>query len=1518
MMSRHLCLVLLIILITPIVISSTSLTNAKPSSSPIDKARLAEKILNMISMNNIMEHVRELSTHGSRFTGYEGYEWNVKYVYKYLSKELGLNTWIWSYKALVPYDINSTLTITYPERRTFRVYALLPNLIQTCRTPGGIEGKLVYVGKGEVKDFRGIDVRNNIVLMDYNSKSNWMYAMNLGAKAVVFIEPDLTLRGEGDYKSLEVPIKFPRVYIKKEDAKYLLSLLAKGEVRARLNVNMYWREVEVKNVFAFIPGSVGAKSNYTILLAAHLDAYGIVPALTRGVDESCSPAALLEIARILKELKPYWHVLIGFFSGQPLGMAGVRYFANEIFFEHWNQPKYANGSRGPIGIMGDQIRLVLSLDFSSDSPAIALVTTGTFLGGIDWTAGRAPGRIEPFEKYIKHRIGGEERHRRVRLGQREYWEYIYTIAGREYKVYFELETFERHGLPSQVNHISEIFINTGISAVTFFTAHSARVFWETPIQKLDMVNPEMLRPQVELASMIIGILSKDEEAEDMLGDIMHDHRRTAPLGLALLRGKVRYYNYSKQWYDNRWDLVLDRGDFIIAYLRLSTTRFGYRHHFVVKANSTGDFIIPGLKPSGWGIGEHPYRILAFVINNETGNIKWAPDYGTYGTRLWPYGPVFSLSSDSECSGKKPVNIVLFKCGTIVLHDMIDPTTLTTPLVEALEPYAMKLYDSRSYAELIKYGYFISTPPSPLLVEQIISLGIGDPAVGYDALIFVPPNTPVDIVLISIREATPLAIVRGVSVDVGEYLDISMTALRYAEEMLKLAGERLESLRKEPALSGSIGIAVRYYEEAKRLYEQCLEMMDKGMHTEAYTLIYRSWYLARKAYLIAKEVYSNIVYTNVLIMVLLIPTALIIERLILEKRGLKRIISIISILAVLILITYILHPGLRVAWYSTMASLSIVSFILSLPALGFIIVGVFTVAKEIRKKVIGMHFIDVSRLSILSAALSVGIGNLKKRKLRTILTLISIVCMVVSLVLFTAWTFGDYMIMVPKPIKPPYKGMLVKTEVGELSPSLLEYLKGYFVDKGTLAPRAWVRSPIPGGGMYAMSEKGMLSFAKAVIGVSNKEPLLSEYLKEETTQRLWRGMSLCAMITDDLANELGVEIGDIIYVAGIRLTVVEIIPHEYIPKLLMDIDGDLITPPDPFAPPGSPEKTKDRVIILPYELAIRIGGITTSVAVEIADTKVLDQASRDISEHLVYLSTYASDGSKTLFLRWLRGYELKGLHQLIVPLSLMVLILINVMVASIYERNREINIYSSLGLSPMHVASMILTEGIVYAVLGATLGYLVSMAIGYFISLTSPMGYPIDFSSPYPAISLLICMLAVTIAGLYPAVKASTYVTPSLERKWRITTKPRGNEWYIPLPVTTSSLTYAKGLLSYIMEYFEGIALEEKFRPEAPPKPFTGIREGRKVYGIILRTRLPPYDAAIVEDVEILALPDEVTKRVNFGMYSKLLSGKRYLWISSHKKFVDEVRKQMLLWKSLRSIDKKKHLERGEKIFKEGM
>ncbi|HGJ64583.1 TPA: LysM peptidoglycan-binding domain-containing protein, partial [bacterium] len=64
--------------------------------------------------------------------------------------------------------------------------------------------------------------QGSIVLLDFNCTTNWINAAMLGASAIIFIEPDDTIRGEAEAKFLTIPAAIPRFWISKKDAEILL------------------------------------------------------------------------------------------------------------------------------------------------------------------------------------------------------------------------------------------------------------------------------------------------------------------------------------------------------------------------------------------------------------------------------------------------------------------------------------------------------------------------------------------------------------------------------------------------------------------------------------------------------------------------------------------------------------------------------------------------------------------------------------------------------------------------------------------------------------------------------------------------------------------------------------------------------------------------------------------------------------------------------------------------------------------------------------------------------------------------------------------------------------------------------------------------------------------------------------------------------------------------------------------------------------------------------------------------
>ena len=140
--------------------------------------------------------------------------------------------------------------------------------------------------------------QGSIVLVDFNSGTRWINAAMLGAKAVIFIEPETTIRGEAENKFLTVPANIPRFWISKEDADELKDMVAKEEITARLTCTMTWERRTGQNIRGFLEGNDPVLKDELVVLTAYYDSMSVVPAMAPGADPTGGIAALLELARI--------------------------------------------------------------------------------------------------------------------------------------------------------------------------------------------------------------------------------------------------------------------------------------------------------------------------------------------------------------------------------------------------------------------------------------------------------------------------------------------------------------------------------------------------------------------------------------------------------------------------------------------------------------------------------------------------------------------------------------------------------------------------------------------------------------------------------------------------------------------------------------------------------------------------------------------------------------------------------------------------------------------------------------------------------------------------------------------------------------------------------------------------------------------------------------------------------------------------------------------------------------------
>jgi len=277
-----------------------------------------------------------------------------------------------------------------------------------------------------------------------------------------------------------------------------------------------------------------------------------------------------------------------------------------------------------------------------------------------------------------------------------------------------------------------------------------------------------------------------------------------------------------------------------------------------------------------------------------------------------------------------------------------------------------------------------------------------------------------------------------------------------------------------------------------------------------------------------------------------------------------------------------------------------------------------------------------------------------------------------------------------------------------------------------------------------------------------------------------------------------------------------------------------------------------------------------------------------------------------------------MEALIVPMLIAALIVLNAMMGAVYERFREIGIYSSVGLAPMHIALLFIAEACVYAVIGVTLGYMFGQGLGkILVHYDLLSGLSLNYSSMAAIVSAVMVMAVVLLSTLYPARLAARSAVPDTVRRWQ-PPPPEGDDWSFDFPFMVGE-TEVEGIAGFLAGFFNaygeesiGVLYADKVRIVEESN-----QRGERELALQLLLWLAPFDMGVSQFVQVEFTPSSTRGAYGVDVYIRRLSGQDTYWQRVNSGFFNALRKEFLLWHTMADDDKVYHRDMAREMLAAG-
>lgn len=602
--------------------------------------------------------------------------------------------------------------------------------------------------------------------------------------------------------------------------------------------------------------------------------------------------------------------------------------------------------------------------------------------------------------------------------------------------------------------------------------------------------------------------------------------------------------------------------------------------------------------------------------------------------------------------------------------------------------------------------------------------------------------------------------------------------------------------------------------------------DKGdEHKQAATIALAN---EIRAYHAVRSQASDVTRGAIFLLLLIVPFAIAMERLLFASPEVgKQITRSIIIFLVMFTVLFSFHPGFKITSMPAVILIAFLILLLSISVINMILKKFRADMEEMRRGTMAeASGAQTGRRGVMMSAVWLGIANMRKRFMRTMLTGLTIVLVTFSLLCFTSSsTYRKKRTTTLNNVEQvAHDGVLLQhPRIQELDPQTGDSISNILGGNNLMAARYWVvNNQTPDWRLHVRNaQTNQLAALKSGLGLQPQE---TKFIDIETVLKDWDQFAEGngCYVSEIVARRLGVQAGDNVVVGGTELKLIATFDGRAFEDKMRKLDGQSLLPLDytvqtdnwaldsqenmeqmmaeggaAIEPdPSVVHVSGDQVIILPVPLVKRLPSTLRSLAIK-SDEKSAQELATNIVRDIVYPVYYGTaEGVKAIVSTPLLP---SAPRKLLIPIMIAALIIFNTMLNSIAERKREIYIYSSLGLAPRHIGVLFLGEALTYGLMGSVFGYVIGQGLATVLTKFHLMGgITLNYSGSNVILTMGLVLMVVAVSAIVPAVMAAKIASPSGDLDWKV---PHPQDGYIKglLPFTVSQKA-APGLAAFLYDY----------------------------------------------------------------------------------------------------------------------